>query len=203
MALVSNLLSLPMLVLCLGHKMSTAFQSVGRLQFVARLQSNALSRIRGRQQQPQGMNLLHAVGSSYYSTTSTVSQHDQIKPKIVDVPLVFVPGMKGTHLAFDNETTKKKKRAWLTLGNLLNFPPRPDDDPDRDLSLPLTYDHGGPYPRQHRGKLVCDGIVDHILELNVGEGKETNFVDLNFLPFYGHAVRQSSTFCCCIHQWYY
>jgi len=147
------------------------------------------------------------------------------RPKIVDVPLVFVPGMKGTHLAFDDDdnsatatnanemmTTKKeqntkKKRAWLTLGNLLNFPPRPDDDPMRDLSLPLTYDHVPPsqevgeedgnnkfashYPRQHRGKLIPDGIVDHIIELNVGTSdkkKTTNFVDLNLLPFYGHTT---------------
>ena len=84
---VCNLLSLQLLVvLCLGrHKiMSTAFQSVGRLQFA--LQSNALSRIRGIRQQPQGTNIvIHAVGSSYYSSTFTISQHDQIKPKIVDV----------------------------------------------------------------------------------------------------------------------
>jgi len=131
--------------------------------------------------------------------------------KTVDVPLVFVPGMKGTHLAFDdaaenNDTTNKKsntkkKRAWLTLGNLLNFPPRPDGDPERDLSLPLTYDYDPPaqgedgyefashYPRQHRGKLVPDGIVDHIIELNVGSRNTTNYVDLNFLPFYGHTTR--------------
>lgn len=131
--------------------------------------------------------------------------------KIVDVPLVFVPGMKGTHLAFDNDdadsdiTSKqsktKKKRAWLTLGNLLNFPPRPDNDPARDLSLPLTYDYNPPaagedghefashYPRQHRGKLGPDGIVDHIIELNVGSGNTTNYVDLNFLPFYGHTTK--------------
>eukprot|EP00581_Thalassiosira_minuscula_P009713 CAMPEP_0183709146 /NCGR_PEP_ID=MMETSP0737-20130205/5250_1 /TAXON_ID=385413 /ORGANISM="Thalassiosira miniscula, Strain CCMP1093" /LENGTH=674 /DNA_ID=CAMNT_0025937161 /DNA_START=507 /DNA_END=2531 /DNA_ORIENTATION=- len=144
--------------------------------------------------------------------------------KVVDVPLVFVPGMKGTHLAFDDSTNeiiasnankakkKKKKRAWLTLGNLLNFPPRPDNDPSRDLSLPLTYDHTPPgpdedgyafashYPKQHRGELVPDGIVDHIIELNVGDNNNddddssnnktiTNFVDLNFLPFYGHTTR--------------
>ena len=80
----SNLLSLQILVLCLGHKMSTAFQSVGRLQFTTSrlLQSNALSRIRGRQQQPQGMKIVvHAV-ASYYSTTSTVSQHDQINQRL-------------------------------------------------------------------------------------------------------------------------
>ncbi len=140
-------------------------------------------------------------------------------PKVVHVPLVFVPGMKGTHLAFADDGgddgggggapggARKKKRVWLTLGNLLNFPPRPDDDPSRDLSLPLTYDHPASegdddascrnHPRQHRGKLAPDGIVDHIIEFNVGIGigsggagnaTANNFVDLNFLPFYGHVV---------------
>ena len=127
----------------------------------------------------------------YYSTSSmalnasSTSPLNQPPSKLVDVPLVFVPGMKGTHLAFHDDddaksTTKKKKRAWLTLGNLLNLPPRPDNDPDRDLSLPLTYDYHPPmegedgyeyakhYPRQHRGKLIPNGIVDHIIELNVG-----------------------------------
>mmetsp|Transcript_10547 Transcript_10547/g.21935 ORF Transcript_10547/g.21935 Transcript_10547/m.21935 type:complete len:857 (+) Transcript_10547:326-2896(+) len=136
--------------------------------------------------------------------------------KVIDVPLVFVPGMKGTHLAFDDIHTqnhgssipilpsgskkkRKKKRAWLTLSHLLNFPPRPDDDPMRDLSLPLTYDHEPPpgtdpklaehYPRQHRGKLVPDGIVDHIIEVNLGDGENVNYLDLNFLPFYGHCTK--------------
>jgi hypothetical protein len=134
--------------------------------------------------------------------------------KVVHVPLVFVPGMKGTHLAFDDGGNaggnaggrRRRERVWLTLGNLLNFPSRPDDDPSRDLSLPLTYDRDPPhigedghvyashYPRQHRGKLVPDGIVDHIIEFNVGgmDDKATNnFVDMNFLPFYGHVVRLS------------
>ncbi len=136
--------------------------------------------------------------------------------KVIDVPLVFVPGMKGTHLAFDEAPTGKhgnrppssptdsknkgkKKRAWLTLSHLLNFPPRPDDDPMRDLSLPLTYDHDPPpgidpklaehYPRQHRGNLVPDGIVDHIIEVNLGGGENVNYLDLNFLPFYGHCTK--------------
>ncbi len=145
-------------------------------------------------------------------------ERDRPTPKVIDVPLVFVPGMKGSHLAFDDDedshlsasntikkkkTKKKKKRVWLTLGNLLNFPPRPDDDPSRDLSLPLTYDYDPPthsngedgvnacaahYPRQHRGRLVPDGIVDHIIEFNIGNNTS---VDLNFLPFYGHTVRDA------------
>ena len=139
---------------------------------------------------------------SYTSSSDTKSTTDEsIKPKIVDVPLVFVPGMKGTHLAHDGEDQKKKKRAWLTLGNLLNIPPRPDDDPIRDLSLPLTYDYQPPlegedgyeyadyYPRQHRGKLIPDGMVDHIIQVSVGSGNEDTTRDLNFLPFYGHATQ--------------
>eukprot|EP00956_Cyclotella_meneghiniana_P031052 scaffold80420_cov49-Cyclotella_meneghiniana.AAC.6 len=133
----------------------------------------------------------------------------------IDVPLVFVPGMKGTHLAFSgeesdatNSESAKKKRVWLTLSHLLNIPPRPDGDPLRDLSLPLTYDEprepkfdeddilniSSRYPMQHRGKLVPDGIVDHIIEFSLGNKTSSgdprnNFVDLNFLPFYGHTTR--------------
>ena len=152
-----------------------------------------------------------ALHMSYYSSSSSgasgkgfgkdTDQDPEDNCKIVDVPLVFVPGMKGTHLAFDDGVDSKRKRSWLTLGNLLNFPPRPDNDPDRDLSMPLTYDLDPPakgeaghefashYPMQHRGKLVPDGIVDHIIELKVDSGETTNLVDLNFLPFYGHATR--------------
>ncbi|KAL7517224.1 hypothetical protein ACHAWX_002159 [Stephanocyclus meneghinianus] len=135
----------------------------------------------------------------------------------IHVPLVFVPGMKGTHLAFEDgaaekSSKSKKKRVWLTLSHLLNIPPRPDGDPSRDLSLPLTYDEpkisadstlsnndclgiASQFPKQHRGKLVPDGIVDHIIEFNIGSAYTTsgedprNFVDLNFLPFYGHITR--------------
>ena len=156
--------------------------------------------------------------------------------KIIDVPLVFVPGMKGTHLAFENNDPneqqvngnaenedfiskigrlsnqskgKKKKRAWLTLSNLLNFPPRPDDDPARDLSLPLTYDYEPPssksdfakhYPRQHQGKLVPDGIVDHIIEVNLGRGESLNYLDLNLLPFYGHCTKSIREMDIAYHQ---
>lgn len=155
----------------------------------------------------------------YYSTSSMALNASSSSPlyqspsKLIDVPLVFVPGMKGTHLAFHDDdaksTTKKKKRAWLTLGNLLNLPPRPDNDPDRDLSLPLTYDYHPPmegedgyeyakhYPRQHRGKLIPNGIVDHIIELNVGSAEQPNYAATNFLPFYGHAVSLLS--CMCIY----
>ena len=41
-------------------------------------------------------------------------------------------------------------------------------------------------PVQHRGPLRPDGVVDHIIEF---KGTMTNFVDLNFLPFYGHATK--------------
>ncbi|KAL7534441.1 hypothetical protein ACHAXR_005879 [Thalassiosira sp. AJA248-18] len=160
------------------------------------------------------MTYSSSAGKGFGKDTGQQSTKDQSTKeswKIVDVPLVFIPGMKGTHLSFDvndienvNEQFKSKsdkKRAWLTLGNLLNFPPRPDSDPERDLSMPLTYDYDPPaegedghefashYPKQHQGKLVPDGIVDHIIELNAGSGNTTNYVDLNFLPFYGHATR--------------
>ena len=43
-----------------------------------------------------------------------------------------------------------------------------------------------------------DGIVDHIIELNIGsgasirgDGMTNSSVELNFLPFYGHAVRDT------------
>jgi hypothetical protein len=134
----------------------------------------------------------------------------------VNVPLVFVPGMKGTHLSYENSNAiivkSKKRRVWLTLSHLLNIPPLPDGHPTRDLSLPLTYDDligsaantcgkdnclsiSSRYPKQHTGKLVPDGIVDHIIEFKVAVGNKTNneepknFVDLNFLPFYGHTTR--------------
>lgn len=138
------------------------------------------------------------------------SAKDEWEP--INVPLVFVPGMKGTHLSFEDTSKAKKKRVWLTLSHLLNIPPRSDGDPTRDLSLPLTYDYpaataqsklgdddclgiAANYPKQHRGNLVPDGIVDHIIEFNIGAGNKTsnveprNFVDLNFLPFYGHTTR--------------
>ena len=155
------------------------------------------SMILGNSGSRQYMNVLQM---SYTSSSDSKSSTDEsIKPKIVDVPLVFVPGMKGTHLAHDNNKQKRKRRAWLTLGNLLNIPPRPDDDPDRDLSLPLTYDYKPPlegedgyeyvnhYPRQHRGKLIPDGCVDHIIQVSVGN--EDTSRDLNFLPFYGHVTQ--------------
>jgi len=154
--------------------------------------------------------------TSASSASYTPSSLDTCETKVVHVPLVFVPGMKGSHLAFANDNDesddgassrevlgkmkkwKKRQRAWLTLGNLLNFPRRPDDYPFRDLSLPLTYDsepltendkyyYASHYPRQHRGSLVPDGIVDHIVELS---NYTANILgDLNFLPFYGHATR--------------
>ena len=153
--------------------------------------------------------------SASASYTPSSSSQDTCKTKVVHVPLVFVPGMKGSHLAFANEDDesndqtssrtvlgkmkklRKRQRAWLTLGNLLNFPQRPDDYPSRDLSLPLTYDiepltendkyYASHYPRQHRGKLIPDGIVDHIVELS--NNTANNIGDFNFLPFYGHATR--------------
>jgi len=166
-----------------------------------------------------------------------------------DVPLVFVPGMKGTHLSFmtapsngsdsredDNPPPpppselirnasllpqfldsfrsssasapvtggarsdadaadravggSNKKRAWLSLSGLVNFPPRPDDHPDRCLALPLTYTDGV----QDKGRLFPDGIVDHVVELGIGDYGTTNVLGggdslFDFFPFYGHATK--------------
>lgn len=84
-----------------------------------------------------------------------------------NVPLVFVHGMKGSHLA------SPTSRHWLSLSGLLNFPPRIDHHPSRDLSLPLTYEG----TVQDRGRIKEDGLVENILEITSSIG---------FFPFYGH-----------------
>lgn len=165
--------------------------------------------------------LYHSSPSSYLTT---------------DVPLIFVPGMKGSHLSIDADIidTKKlnsseekqqeqsslqlslqqiysqfkdkvtspsktqssnKKRVWLTLSGLLNFPPKPDNHPDRSLDLPLSYTNGV----QDYGRLKSDGVVDHIIEFGDiaygrgGEGgqltgENNNFAE--FFPFYGHVTKE-------------
>jgi len=101
---------------------------------------------------------------------------------------VFVPGLKGTHLSRplpdantddldESKISVEKKRVWLTIPNLLNFPPRSSSDPYVDLSLPLTYIHD----EQCTGDLVPDGVINYILESNA------NNFELNFFPFYAHA----------------
>eukprot|EP00559_Dactyliosolen_fragilissimus_P001330 CAMPEP_0184867214 /NCGR_PEP_ID=MMETSP0580-20130426/25493_1 /TAXON_ID=1118495 /ORGANISM="Dactyliosolen fragilissimus" /LENGTH=645 /DNA_ID=CAMNT_0027367347 /DNA_START=247 /DNA_END=2181 /DNA_ORIENTATION=- len=168
-------------------------------------------------------------GSRCYSTTKFSTQlwssrddvdnamEGKLHKTSLHTPLVFVPGMKGTHLAFTNNDelsaglmprSKKSKRSWITLSGLLNFPPRPDHYPGRDLSLPLTYTNGV----QDRGKLSPDGVVDHIIEFgppaligklavkngeNSGSDANKNktiksLIDptaknlVEFFPFYGH-----------------
>ena len=119
-----------------------------------------------------------------------------------DVPLVFLHGMKGSHLAFrTSETTgeTKSQRSWLSLGGLLNFPPREDGHPERDISLPLTYKKNSKdssFPVQDKGKHFVDGTVDHVIELsgmlpgNVAENYPwSNTGNLDFFPFYGHATK--------------
>eukprot|EP00542_Grammatophora_oceanica_P020515 CAMPEP_0194040604 /NCGR_PEP_ID=MMETSP0009_2-20130614/12571_1 /TAXON_ID=210454 /ORGANISM="Grammatophora oceanica, Strain CCMP 410" /LENGTH=438 /DNA_ID=CAMNT_0038683789 /DNA_START=163 /DNA_END=1476 /DNA_ORIENTATION=+ len=97
------------------------------------------------------------------------------------VPLVFMPGMKGTHLS--NKSTGD--RHWLTLNGLLNMPPRMAS-PDRDLRLPLKYRNRTPdgSPSQDRGDLVPDGLVEYIVE---------GYGSVNFLPFYGHIAEHLRT----------
>jgi hypothetical protein len=110
--------------------------------------------------------------------------------------------MKGSHLAFENKDGSRKdpltkwkktplqqtrRRAWLTLPSLFNFPPRPDKYPDRDISLPLTY--GSTCGKiQDRGPIVVDGTVDHIVEVGPTKspGKESL---VEALPFYGHVSK--------------
>ena len=93
-----------------------------------------------------------------------------------DVPLIFVHGMKGTHLSLKDDTTKRRRRAWLEPTALLNFPPKPDGYHQRDLSLPLTYSSECGTIQDH-GNLEVDGLVDHIIEAGpIGD----------FFPFYGH-----------------
>ena len=174
-----------------------------------------------------GKNLVKGrlIGSSYkedisrtfrlFSSGSAPSSENE-KVWRTDVPLVFIPGLKGTHLSFmeergENVSSKfqtkvetildefqislnsndepKKKRAWLTLSGLLNFPPRADDHPDRSLGLPLTYTNGV----QDRGKLFEDGIVEHIIELGGANLLESDIGgkarNLEFFPFYGHVTK--------------
>ena len=119
-----------------------------------------------------------------------------------DVPLVFIHGLKGSHLAFHEEeenfkfgvkskyTTKKKRRAWLTLSGLLNIPSLDQDHPHRSLALPITYDENGV---QHRDHLFVDGMVDHIIQFGNDGGSEQNIPSLDFFPFYGHVSEQLNT----------
>lgn len=206
---------------------SCGFATISWTTFIRNTKSPPFNRIR----HSFSVGLLRMASSTSTMDSSTTNNQPgkgfgksintpQNEWKVVHTPLIFVPGMKGTHLAFEDDgsnSQSKKKRAWLKLSHLLNFPPRPDGDPTRDLSLPLTYDScangeevdglniASKYPRQHRGNLVPDGIVDHIIEFNFGRTQNEdgaissvlssgnanakNYVDLNFLPFYGHTTR--------------
>jgi pimeloyl-ACP methyl ester carboxylesterase len=120
---------------------------------------------------------------------------------VSDIPLVFVPGIKGSHLSFFDEDTDAglfdargirskgrrptKRRAWLTLGGLLNIPSIPNEHRSRNLSLPLTYNSKG---IQDRGHLFADGVVEHIIQ--IGENKEGDSTPaLELFPFYGHVTK--------------
>jgi pimeloyl-ACP methyl ester carboxylesterase len=123
----------------------------------------------------------------------------------MEIPLVFLHGVKGSHLAFpidqtdEDESTTKSQRSWLSLGGLLNFPPREDGHPERDISLPLSYttelDSGASFPVQDRSEHFVDGTVDHVVELSgmlpggVGGTLLSNTGNLDFFPFYGHATK--------------
>ena len=127
-----------------------------------------------------------------------------------EVPLVFIPGMKGTHLSYyddeydDHEQQKRqqkqkqRQRAWLSFGNLINFPPKADNYFPRSLALPLTYHEDGETGElvQDRGHLRPDGIVENIIEYSndiITGGDDDDYSKKNKLllklfPFYGQAV---------------
>lgn len=114
-----------------------------------------------------------------------------------EIPLVFLHGMKGSHLAFSTGTNgqERTQRSWLSLGGLLNFPSKEDDNPERDISLPLSYsdDDSFDIPVQDRSKHFVDGTVDHVVELSgllpgIG-GPDSDTGNLDFFPFYGHATK--------------
>lgn len=118
-----------------------------------------------------------------------------------DVPLVFVHGLKGSHLAFHEEDnfkfgvkskyrTKTKRRTWLTLAGLLNIPSLDQDHPHRSLALPITYDENGV---QHRDHLFVDGMIDHIIQFGKKGESEQNIPSLDLFPFYGHVSEQLNT----------
>eukprot|EP00815_Leptocylindrus_aporus_P011209 CAMPEP_0116069992 /NCGR_PEP_ID=MMETSP0322-20121206/12688_1 /TAXON_ID=163516 /ORGANISM="Leptocylindrus danicus var. apora, Strain B651" /LENGTH=583 /DNA_ID=CAMNT_0003557603 /DNA_START=169 /DNA_END=1917 /DNA_ORIENTATION=+ len=126
-----------------------------------------------------------------------------------EVPLVFIPGMKGTHLT-DPAKKANSPRAWLSFGNLINFPPRSDDFEDRNLALPLTYSVVNDDESlndeklvQDRGRLRPDGIVNSIIEVKKPRYSSSKLSfsikndDVNddqnkyfgLFPFYGQAVK--------------
>eukprot|EP00536_Pseudo-nitzschia_multiseries_P005311 jgi/Psemu1/285682/fgenesh1_pg.99_\ len=113
--------------------------------------------------------------------------------------------MKGSHLAISgtgnatNGEGGKAQRSWLVLGGLLNFPPRNDNDLERDISLPLSYTHNVKDDNtsihvQDRGRHFVNGTVDHVVELagmlpGNGGALLSNTGNLDFFPFYGHATK--------------
>lgn len=100
----------------------------------------------------------------FSSTSSSCSDRS-------DVPLVFLHGMKGSHLS-----SEVSSRNWLSLQGILNFPPIDPKHPTRDLALPLTYKG----TVQDQGDLKVDGLVNHIVDLHES---------FPLLPFYGHVSK--------------
>ena len=155
-------------------------------------------------------------------TKNSVTEMDSVYSYYSEVPLVFIPGMKGTHLSYlqdgdddvsiraTNGTSSKtsrltsnfmnnrnkmksksqKQRAWLSFGNLINFPPRSDDYFPRSLALPLTYHYEGNRLVQDRGHLRPDGIVENIIEYEATAAfpKGDRNMKLKLFPFYGQAM---------------
>ena len=109
-----------------------------------------------------------------------VTRELAVATRPVDTPLVFLHGMKGSHL-----TSLNGQRSWLTLSGLFDWPPLSDDDDRRSLSLPLTYSG----TVQDRDNLVPDGLVKSVVELNTGIFGSV----LDLFPFYGHIASVIST----------
>lgn len=144
---------------------------------------------------PTSQSSFASCHQSLSSSLLQASRDNDSSDNTVDIPLIFLHGMKGSHLATNVEhknPTDKAQRSWLSLGGLLNFPPRADDHPERDISLPLSYVNASKsFPVQDRGRHFVDGTVDHVVQLGTILPGNTvkNTGNLDFFPFYGHATK--------------
>lgn len=98
-----------------------------------------------------------------------INNIDRVEEKFLQNPLLqkmnlpFLPKQKN-----GSSSSKRKRRAWLTLGGLLNVPPLPPNHPTRSLALPLTYTYQKDGTlKQDRGSLFPDGVIDYIVQLKL------------------------------------
>lgn len=88
-------------------------------------------------------------------------------PLLRKMNLPFLDKQKNGNgrIGSSNGNSKRKRRAWLTLGGLLNLPTR---HPTRSLALPLTYTYQKDGTlKQDRGSLFPDGVIDYIVQLKL------------------------------------